>query len=51
MTQILLTIGVPTYNGAKTINQTIDSIISQFDNFAISKIEILVSVNKSTDHT
>jgi glycosyltransferase involved in cell wall biosynthesis len=51
MTQILLTIGVPTFNGAKTINHTIDSIISQFDNFAISKIEILVSDNKSTDST
>lgn len=43
--ETLLTISIPTYNGAYTIQRLIDSILKQYDN----RIEILVSNNKSTD--
>lgn len=44
--EILLTISIPTYNGASTIQTLIDSILKQYDR----RIEILVSNNKSTDN-
>jgi abequosyltransferase len=46
---IKLTIGIPTYNGSKTILTLLNSISSQsFDN---SKVEILISNNASSDDT
>lgn len=47
MTRPLLTIAVPTYNGAKTIKNLLDSILNQND----YRIEILVINNCSTDNT
>lgn len=45
--QRLITIGLPTHNGEKTIKRTIDSIISQtFTNF-----QLIISDNGSTDST
>lgn len=42
-----LTIAIPTYNGAKTIRETFDSILPQLQN----GVDILVSDNASTDGT
>jgi glycosyltransferase involved in cell wall biosynthesis len=50
MTQIKLTIGIPTFNGAKHIEQTIDSVLSQLEDIDPSIIEILISDNSSEDH-
>jgi glycosyltransferase involved in cell wall biosynthesis len=46
---IILTIGIPTYNGSKTILTLLNSISSQ--NFDKSKVEILISNNASSDNT
>jgi len=46
--QPLLTIAVPTYNGANTIRSMMDILLPQVD---FDKIEILVSDNGSTDDT
>ena len=43
----LVTVGIPTYNRAKFLTQTIDSVLNQTYN----NIEILISDNASTDHT
>jgi len=48
---IKLTIGIPTYNGAKHIGATIDSIIHNMHPQINNQIEILVSDNASTDNT
>jgi glycosyltransferase involved in cell wall biosynthesis len=52
MTQIMLTIGIPTFNGAKHIKQTIDSVLSQLQLADIdeSSIEILINDNASDDN-
>lgn len=47
----ILTIGIPTYNGAPHIRETLDSILSQDPNILDSKVEILISDNASTDET
>lgn len=47
---IKLTIGIPTYNGAKTIAETINSIIGQLTYDNSNKIEILISDNASNDN-
>ncbi len=47
----ILTIGIPTYNGEKTIRDTLDSLVDQFDSFLLENVEVLISDNKSTDKT
>lgn len=47
----ILTVGIPTYNGEKTIRDTLDSLVIQFDNFILDNVEVLISNNKSTDYT
>jgi abequosyltransferase len=47
---IILSIAIPTYNGAERIRDTLDSIISQLDTIG-KKIEIVISDNASTDGT
>ena len=43
----LLTIAIPTYNGARTIRNMLDILIPQVD----SRVEIIISDNCSTDET
>ncbi|MBT9172009.1 MAG: Abequosyltransferase RfbV [Syntrophomonadaceae bacterium] len=45
--EIKLSIAIPTYNGAQTIRETLDSIVSQLE----KGVEIVVSDNASTDGT
>lgn len=47
MDKMLLTIAIPTYNGAATIRYLLDSIASQYDN----RFEVMVINNCSTDNT
>jgi len=47
MTNIKLTIAIPTYNGASTIKQTLDTICLQLQD----GVDILISDNASTDET
>jgi abequosyltransferase len=42
-----LTIGIPTHNGAATIRETLESIVSQLEH----GVEIVISNNASTDET
>lgn len=49
--QKLLTVGIPTFNGAAHIDETLSSIIRQISADIEDKIEILVSDNASTDGT
>lgn len=44
----LISVCIPTYNGAKTLRETLDSILSGLDE---SKIEIVISDDCSTDNT
>ena len=46
-----LTIGIPTYNGASRIKDTLDSILIQFNHNICDKVDILISDNGSTDET
>jgi len=48
---IILTIGIPTYNGSKYIKTAIDSILNQLSDISLNEVEILVSDNASTDNT
>lgn len=48
---VLLTIGIPTYNGAKYLNETINSILAQLPSINSDELEILISDNASTDET
>ena len=43
----VLTIAVPTYNGAKTIRSMLDLLLHQVD----ERVEVLISDNSSTDET
>ena len=43
----IITIGLPTYNGEKTIKRTIDSILAQ----TITNFKLIISDDKSTDST
>lgn len=45
--EIKLSIAIPTYNGAETIRETLDSIVSQLED----GVEIVISDNASTDGT
>lgn len=47
---IKLSIAIPTYNGARYIRETLDSILSQLDDVK-EEVEIVVSDNASTDET
>jgi len=47
----ILTIGVPTYNGAETIGQTIESVLSQVGPDKAGLVEVIVSDNASDDKT
>jgi len=47
----ILTIGIPVYNGERTIEDTIESILIQLDDNLKDKVEILISNNHSTDKT
>ena len=46
----VLTIGIPTYNGANTISDAIESVVTQFDDDIKKLVNILISDNKSTDN-
>jgi len=50
MSDPILTIGIPTYNGAKHIKETLDSIVAQIKGIE-QEIEIVISDNASTDET
>ena len=43
----ILTIGIPTYNRRKTLEKTLNSVLSQITN----EVELIVSDNASTDDT
>ncbi len=43
----ILSIGIPTYNGAATIRQTLESVVAQL----LPGVEIVISDNASTDET
>jgi|GEM_PF-2398906 len=45
--EILLTIAIPTYNGAGTLQETLDSMVTQLQ----PGVDILISDNASTDET
>lgn len=51
MSKVRLTIGIPVYNGARFIQQTLDSILTQLSCSNSNKVEILVSDNASEDNT
>lgn len=46
----VLSIAIPTYNGAKYIREALDSIITQLDDVD-EEVEIVISDNASTDQT
>ncbi|MFC1672128.1 glycosyltransferase family 2 protein [Planctomycetota bacterium] len=48
---IVLTIGIPVFNGEQLISRTLDSILSDLKNVDCSCLEVLVSDNASTDNT
>jgi len=45
--EILLTIAIPTYNGASTLQDALDSVVTQLQ----TGVDILISDNASTDET
>ena len=45
--EAIITIGLPAYNGEKTIKRTIDSILSQ----TVTNFKLIISDDKSTDST
>jgi glycosyltransferase involved in cell wall biosynthesis len=46
-----LTVGIPTYNGSAYIRNALDSVINQISVELISRVDILISDNASTDDT
>lgn len=46
-----LTIGIPTFNGARRIGETLNSVLSQATDALVDQLEIVVSDNASTDET
>jgi glycosyltransferase involved in cell wall biosynthesis len=48
---MLLTIGIPVYNGEKTIKKTLQSILSAAAGKGADNFEVLISDNASTDNT
>lgn len=51
MKKPILTIGIPTFNGASCILKSIESIIYQLTNETRSQVELLICDNASTDST
>lgn len=51
MSEVKLTVGIPTHNGSMYIKETINSILSQLDGIDQNQLEILISDNASTDNT
>ena len=51
MSEVKLTVGIPTHNGSMYIKETINSILSQLDGIDQNQLEILISDNASTDTT
>lgn len=51
MTDIELTIGIPTYNGDKYLAESIDSVMCQLPDILGRRIEIIISDNASNDNT
>jgi glycosyltransferase involved in cell wall biosynthesis len=51
MSEIILTIGIPTFNGEKYLAGTINSCISQIKKNSLGSVEIVISDNASTDST
>lgn len=47
----ILTIGIPTYNGASYIKETLESVLCQISSLIDDQVEILVSDNASIDET
>lgn len=47
---ILITVGIPTFNGGKYIKEAIDSVLAQLNDEKAAQIEILISDNGSTDN-
>lgn len=47
----LLTVAIPTYNGALTISKSILSILKCFDYCDLDEVELIISDNDSTDNT
>jgi glycosyltransferase involved in cell wall biosynthesis len=45
--EVILTIAIPTYNGASTLQETLDSVVTQLQ----PGVDILISDNASTDGT
>ncbi len=43
----IITIGLPSYNGEKTIRRTIESILAQ----TVTNFKLIISDDKSTDST
>lgn len=46
-----LTIGLPTYNGAKQIAETLEAVVNQISNEISPYVDVLISDNASTDNT
>jgi abequosyltransferase len=51
MNQVILSICIPTYNRARYLEEAIRSITSQLTDNLLSKVEICISDNASTDET
>lgn len=51
MSEILLTIGIPTFNGSKYLRETINGTLLQILNLGTKNVEIIISDNASTDNT
>ena len=51
MSEVLLTIGIPSFNGEKYIESTIYSALKQILDLNCFKVEIVISDNASTDNT
>lgn len=51
MNKILLSICIPTYNRELYLASTLESIVSQLDEYTRSKVEICISDNASSDDT
>ena len=51
MNNILLTVGIPTFNGQEYLAHAIESVLSQLNENNLCSVEIVISDNASTDDT
>lgn len=51
MSEIILSIGIPTFNGEKYLRETINTALIQVLNLNLDCVEIVISDNGSTDNT